>query len=309
MKKSISIVTPVYNEEGNVVELCERVAAVMADLPYNYEHLCIDNCSTDGTTSLLRQLAAEDPKLKVIINVRNFGHIRSPFHGLLQAKGDAAVLIAGDLQDPPEMIKEFLDKWEAGFKTVMATKSNSEESPVMFAIRKAYYKFIGSISEVSLIPNATGCGLFDRAVITVLRDLKDPYPYFRGLVCEIGYPIATVPFRQPKRTRGISSNNFYTLYDIALLGLTKHSKVPLRVMTLSGFFLAGSSTLVGLAYFLAKLLFWDHFEMGMAPMLIGFFFLTSVQMVSLGILGEYIGSIQTHVRNFPHVVEAERINF
>jgi len=309
MKKKISIVTPMYNEEGNVVELCDRVTSVMADLPYDYEHLCIDNCSTDGTTALLRQRAAEDPRLKVIINARNFGHIRSPFYGLLQATGDAAVLIAADLQDPPEMIKEFLEKWESGFKTVMATKPSSEESPVMFSIRKAYYKFIGSISEVSLIPNATGCGLFDRAVITVLRELKDPYPYFRGLVCEIGYPIATVSFKQPKRARGISSNNFYTLYDIAMLGLTKHSKVPLRVMTLSGFVLAGLSMLAGLVYFFAKLLFWDYFEMGMAPLLLSFFFVTSVQMIFLGVLGEYIGSIQTHVRNFPHVVESERINF
>jgi glycosyltransferase involved in cell wall biosynthesis len=309
MTKKISIVTPLFNEAENVTELCDRVANVMANLPYGYEHLCIDNCSTDNTVSLLRERAARDSNLRVIVNARNFGYIRSSFHALLQASGDAAVLIASDLQDPPEMIVEFIKQWEAGYKTVMATKPTSEESSLMFAIRKVYYKTIGRISDVPLVPNATGSGLFDRTVLDILRELKDPYPYFRGLVCEIGYPIATVPFKQPKRLRGITSQNFYSLYDMAMLGITKHSKVPLRLMTLLGFGIACLSLLVAFGYLMAKLIFWNSFEIGLAPILIGLFFFSSIQMIFLGMLGEYIGSIQTQVRNLPLVVEAERINF
>jgi glycosyltransferase involved in cell wall biosynthesis len=309
MTKKISIVTPLFNEAENVTELCDRVANVMATLPYDYEHLCIDNCSTDNTVTLLRDRAARDSNLRVIVNARNFGYIRSSFHALLQASGDAAVLIASDLQDPPEMIVEFIKQWEAGYKTVMATKPTSEESSLMFAIRKVYYKTIGRISDVPLVPNATGSGLFDRAVLDILRELKDPYPYFRGLVCEIGYPIATVPFKQPKRLRGITSQNFYSLYDMAMLGITKHSKVPLRLMTLLGFGIACLSLLVAFGYLMAKLIFWNSFEIGLAPILIGLFFFSSIQMIFLGMLGEYIGSIQTQVRNLPLVVEAERINF
>lgn len=202
MSKTISVVTPLFNEEANVTELCDRIAAVMQGLGHDYEHLCIDNCSTDRTVALLRERAARDPHLRVIVNARNFGYIRSSFHALLQASGDAAVLIASDLQDPPEMIAEFVRQWEAGYKTVMAVKPVSEESSVMFALRKIYYRTVGKISEVPLVPNATGSGLFDRAVLDILRQLRDPYPYFRGLVCEIGFPIATVPFKQPRRLRG-----------------------------------------------------------------------------------------------------------
>ncbi len=308
-KKKISIVTPLFNEEENVTELCERIAAVMSGLPYDYEHLCIDNCSSDQTVNLLRARAKNDPNLRIIVNARNFGYIRSSYHALLQASGDAAVLIASDLQDPPEIILEFVKKWEAGYKTVMAVKPVSEESSLMFAVRKLYYKTIGRISEVPLVPNATGSGMFDRAVLNVLRNINDPYPYFRGLICEIGYPIATVPFKQPRRLRGVTSQNFYSLYDMAMLGITKHSKVPLRLMTLSGFFLAFVSLMVAFGYFVAKLLFWNSFEVGLAPILIGLFFFGAVQMVFLGMLGEYVGAIQTQVRNLPLVVEADRINF
>jgi len=308
-KKKISVVTPLFNEAENVNELCDRVTSVMAELPYDYEHLCIDNCSTDDTSAILRKRATQDKNLKIIINARNFGHIRSPFHGLLQTSGDAVVLIAADLQDPPEMIRDFVAQWELGYKIVMATKPTSQENPLMFAIRKCYYKIIGRISEVPLIPNATGCGLFDRKVINILKNINDPYPYFRGLVCEIGYPIATIPFNQPRRMRGLSSNNLYTLYDIAMLGLTKHSKIPLRLMTFSGFFLALLSLIVAAFYFITKILFWGTFSVGMAPLLCGIFFFSSVQLFFLGMLGEYIGGIYTHVRGFPHVIEQERINF
>ena len=295
MTKLISIVTPLFNEEENIEDLCNRVAAVMSSLPYDYEHLCIDNCSKDQTVALLRARATRDPRLKIIVNARNFGHIRSPYYALMQAAGDAVVVIAGDLQD--------------GFKTVMAVKPESEESSLMFFVRKMYYKIINRISEVSLINNATGAGLFDRDVIEILRSIDDPYPYTRGLVCEIGYPIATVPFKQPRRTRGVTSQNFYTLYDIAMLGITKHSKVPLRLMAMLGFALAIVSLLAAFGYLLAKLLFWDKFQFGTAPILIGIFLFGAIQMFFLGMLGEYIASIQTQVRKMPLVVESERINF
>lgn len=309
MTKKITIVTPLFNEEENVTELCDRIAAVMSTLPYAYEHLCIDNCSSDRTVNILRARAETDANLRVIVNARNFGYIRSSYHALLQASGDAAVLIASDLQDPPEIIPEFIKQWESGYKTVMAVKPVSEESSLMFAVRKAYYRTIGRISDVPLVPNATGSGLFDRAVLDILRKLNDPYPYFRGLVCEIGFPIATVPFKQPRRMRGVTSQNFYSLYDMAMLGVTKHSKIPLRIMTLAGFGLACLSLLIAFFYFFAKLLFWNSFEVGLAPLLIGLFFFGAVQMVFLGMLGEYVGAIQTQVRNLPLVVEAERVNF
>ena len=309
MTKRISVVTPLYNEEENVVELCDRIAAVMQALPYDYEHICIDNCSMDRTAALLRERAARDPRLKVIINTRNFGHIRSPYYGLLQASGDAAVIIAGDLQDPPELIPEFIGKWESGYKVVMAVKPESTESSLLQSVRKLYYRSVNRISEVPLIDNATGAGLYDRAVLDVLRRINDPYPYARGLVCEIGFPIATVPFAQPRRTGGVTSQNFYTLYDLAMLGITKHSKVPLRLMTMLGFALACISLLVASGYLVAKLLFWQSFVLGTAPVLIGMFFFGAVQLFFLGLLGEYIGTIQTQVRNLPLVVEAERINF
>lgn len=309
MRKLISIVTPCYNEEANIDELYQRIIEVMSRLDYDYEHVFIDNCSTDGSHAKLRALAAQDKRVKVIFNARNFGHIRSPYHALLQVNGDCAVLIASDLQDPPEMIEEFVKKWEEGFKTVMAVKPESEESRMMFLVRRAYYRFVTRISEVPLVQNATGAGLFDRAVLDILKKIDDPYPYFRGLLCEIGFPIATVPFKQPRRQRGITKNNFYTLYDIAMLGITNHSKVPLRLMVMGGGLLAGLSLLAAFAFLLAKLVFWNSFQMGIAPLLISLFFFSSVQILFLGMLGEYLGSVHTQMRNMPLVVEAERLNF
>ena len=308
-KKLISIVTPCYNEEDNIDEIYQRVAAVMAEQPYDYEHICIDNCSVDGTVRKIKEIASRDSRLKLIVNARNFGHIRSPYYAILQSNGDACVLIASDLQDPPEMIAEFINKWEQGYKTVLAVKPESEEHSIMFGLRKLYYRLITRISEVPLVQNATGAGLFDRAVIDILRSIHDPYPYFRGLLCEIGFPIATVPFKQPRRQRGVTSNNFYTLYDIAMLGITNHSKIPLRLMAMGGFMLAFLSLLVALFFLFAKLFFWNSFQLGTAPILIGIFFFGAVQTFFIGVLGEYIGSIHTQVRNMPLVVEQERINF
>lgn len=307
--KLISIVTPCYNEEDNIDELCDRITHVMSNTPYNYEHILIDNASTDSTVSKIKAKGGTDTRIKLIVNARNFGHIRSPYHALLQSKGDASILIASDLQDPPEIIAEFIKKWEEGYKTVLAVKPESAESPIMFGLRKVYYRIISKISEVPLVPNATGAGLFDNVVIDILRTIQDPYPYFRGLLCEIGYPIATVPFKQPRRKRGVTKNNFYTLYDIAMLGITNHSKIPLRLMAMSGFLLSILSLLVAMAFFIAKLIFWDSFQLGTAPILIGIFFFGAIQAFFIGVLGEYIGSIHTQVRNMPLVVERERVNF
>lgn len=309
MTKLISIITPCFNEEDNVEELCERIAAVMATLPYDYEHILIDNRSTDGTVERLREIAKRDEHVKVIVNARNFGHIRSPQHAVMQARGDAVIGIASDLQDPPEMIPSFIEKWEQGYKTVLATKPETDEGFVMKRVRRLYYRLVSKISEIPLVHHATGAGLYDRVVIEVMRKIDDPYPYFRGLVSEIGFPIAEVPFTQPRRKRGISKNNFYTLFDLAMLGVTNHSKVPLRIMTMLGFLIAGLSLTFAVGFLIAKLAFWNHFSVGTAPILIGMFFIGSVQLMSLGILGEYIGSIHTKVRKLPLVVEAERINF
>ena len=309
MKKLISIVTPCFNESDNIEELYARVKAVMSGINYRYEHIFIDNCSTDDTVSKIKDLAAKDKQVKLIVNIRNFGHIKSPYYALLQARGDACVLIASDLQDPPEMIEEFIKKWEEGFRTVLAVKPTSKESPMMFFVRKIYYRLITRISEVPLVKNATGAGLFDRRVIEILRRIDDPYPYFRGLVCEIGGPIATVPFTQPRRMRGVTKNNFFTLYDIAMLGITNHSKVPLRLMTMAGFSISVLSFVVAIGFLLAKLFFWNSFELGLAPLIIGLFFSFAVLTFFMGVLGEYVGSIHTQMRNMPLVIEAERINF
>lgn len=309
--KLISVVTPCYNEAGNVRALHAQIREVFAkELPgYDYEHICIDNASKDGTVDILRELAREDKRLKVIVNARNFGHIRSPHHALLQAKGDAAILMASDLQDPPALIADFVKQWEKGYKIVLGIKTTSEESPVMFFIRKVYYDLIGRLSEIELAKNNTGFGLYDRVVLDVLRTVDDPYPYFRGLICDIGFEQARVEYRQAARRRGITKNNFYTLYDIAMLGITNHSKVPLRLATMMGFAGSGLCFLIAFGYLIAKLVLWNKFVLGTAPLLIGLFGFGSVQLFFIGVLGEYIGAIHTQVLKRPLVVEKERINF
>ncbi len=306
----ISIVTPCFNEQDNVRELSSRIKAVFAELPgYHYEHILIDNASVDDTPRILRELAAEDARTKVILNTRNFGHIRSPYHGMLQGRGEAVIVMASDLQDPPEMIPQFIERWEQGFKVVMGVKTQSEESAAMYAVRKLYYRLSGSLSDVKLVGNFTGFGLYDQAVIETLRHIDDPYPYFRGLIADLGYEAATIPFTQPRRKRGITKNNFYTLYDLAMLGVTNHSKVPLRMATMAGFALSAISLLIALGYLVAKLLFWSEFALGTAPILIGFFFFMSVQLFFIGMIGEYVGAIHTQVQKRPHVIEKERLNF
>ena len=310
MKKLISVMMPCYNEAENVEQAYREVRRIFENLPqYDYEHIFIDNASTDQTVAILKRLAAEDRRLKIIVNTRNFGHIRSPYHGILQAGGAAVICLASDLQEPPSLIPEFLEWWEQGFKMVRGVKSQSEESALMFAIRKMYYNFVNRVSDIKLLKNSTGFGLYDRCVIEELRKIDDPYPYFRGLVSDIGFPSHEIEYTQPMRKRGISKNNFYTLYDIAMLGITNHSKVPLRLATMLGFAMAIASFLIAMGYLVAKLIFWDQFSLGTAPLIIGLFFLGSVQLFFIGIIGEYIGAIYTKVQKRPLVVEKERINF
>jgi polyisoprenyl-phosphate glycosyltransferase len=310
MSPLISIITPCFNEEANVRELCGQVREIFASLPgYRYEHIFIDNASRDRTVPILKELAASDGNVKVIVNARNFGHVRSPYYAMLQARGDAVIFVAADFQDPPGLIRDFLGKWEEGYRIVIGVKKQSQESAVLFAIRKAYYDLVGRLSDVELIKNFTGFGLYDRKVVEIIKGIGDPYPYFRGLICEIGFEKAVIEYVQPARKRGITKNNFYTLYDIAMLGITNHSKVPLRLATMAGFLLGALSLLVAFGYFVYKLVFWDSFSVGIAPLVIGLFFFSSVQLFFIGIVGEYIGAIHTQVLKRPLVIEKERINF
>jgi glycosyltransferase involved in cell wall biosynthesis len=308
--KLISVVSGCYNEQDNIRECYERVKKVFGEIGrYRYEHLFIDNASKDDTRKILREIAAADPNVKVILNARNFGHIRSGYHAMLQSRGDAVISLVSDLQDPPELIKDLVAKWEEGFRIVIAVKENSEESPLFFAIRKMYYEVVTRLAEIELNKNATGFGLYDRRFMDVLAELDDPYPYFRGLVSEIGFPAAKIFYHQPVRKRGLTSNNFYQLYDMAMLGITNHSKVPLRLATMLGFIVSFFSLLVAVGYMIVKLIFWQHFQLGLAPLVVGLFFFGSVQLFFIGIVGDYIGAIHTQVLKRPHVVELERINF
>lgn len=308
--KKITVVSGCYNEEGNLEELLRRVRAVAANFPqYQWDYLIVDNCSTDRSIEILRRLAAEDPNLKVILNARNFGHIRSPYHGILQARGDAVIFLASDLQDPPELIGQFIPLWEKGWKAVAAVKNESKESPLFFFVRKIYYQLVARLADVDLLLNFTGFGLYDRALVEHLRACEDPYPYLRGQISEIGYPVVRVPFVQPRRTRGFTKNNFYTLFDIAMLGFTNHTKVPLRLATMVGFLMSMLCLGLSLVYLVYKLLRWENFTLGLAPIVVGLFFIGSVQLFFIGVLGEYIGAIHTKVTKRPLVVESERLNF
>jgi dolichol-phosphate mannosyltransferase len=306
----LSIVTPCYNEEDNVDELYKQIKAAIVGLAnYEFELIFIDNHSQDSTVAKLKKLATNDPMVKIIVNTRNFGHIRSPYYGILQSRGAATIYLASDLQDPPELIVEFIRYWEEGYKLVMATKPVSKGIAWIHALRKAYYSFLDGISDITLVADATGFGLYDREVLDHLRKIDDPYPFLRGLICELGYEIKTIQFEQPRRLRGISKNNFYSLYDIAMLGIVSHSKVPIRIAAFTGFALGIISLLVAMVYIVLKLMFWDAFPLGFAPVIIGLFFLFGMQLMFIGILGEYIASIHTYLQRRPVVVEKERVNF
>ncbi|MGO9940667.1 MAG: glycosyltransferase family 2 protein [Terracidiphilus sp.] len=309
--KLITILTPCYNEELNVREVHRRVMAMAAGLPeYRFEHLFIDNASTDGTVAVLRAMAAEDPSVKVIVNARNVGPDRSGMHAFLQAQGDAVGSIAADLQDPPELFTEMIRAWEKGFPIVAAIKNSSDENSLMYEVRTSYYRLVARLTNVRILEHFTGFGLYDRSVVERIRTgFPDPYPYFRGMIAELGLPIAKVFYNQSRRERGVTSNNFYSLYDFAMLGVTNLSKVPLRLVIFGGFISAFISFVVGMFYLLYKLVFWSHFTVGVAPVVLGLFFLGSVQLIALGIIGEYVGSIHTLVLRRPLVTEKERINF
>ena len=307
--KKLSIVTPTFNEEGNVDILYERISKVMKRNSFNYEIIFIDNASTDDTVAKLRNIAAADQRVKLILNASNFGHIRSPYYALLQSTGDAAVLISSDLQDPPEIIDSLVASWENGSKVVLTVRSSSDEAWLLRQLRKAFYKVLSKLSSVPLVQSATGAGLFDKEVIAELRKLEDPYPYFRGLVVELGFPVATVEFHQPHRYSGKTKNNWLTLYDMALLGLTTYGGAAIRIVSLFGFTVSILSLLVAVGYLVAKLIYWDSFELGLVPLILGVFFFGSIQIFFLGLLGEYVSNIQRRIRKLPLVIEAERVNF
>lgn len=308
-KKLISIVTPTFNEEENIEKLCIAVSNILEKSKYDYEHIIIDNNSTDATIEVLRKLSSNDKRIKVIINTRNFGHIKSPIYGLLQSRGDASILLAADFQDPVELIDNYISEWEAGYDVVLAQKTESEENFFSHFIKKIFYNFIRSISEVSLMTNTTGSGLFDKKIINLIKKVDDPYPYFRGLLSEITSNIKLVKFKQPKRELGKTKNNFYTLYDLGILGVIKHSKIPLRLITFVGFVSSFTSMLIAIVFLLRKLFNWSSFDAGIAPLIIGLFFIASIQIFLLGFIGEYVMNILIQTRKLPLVIEKERINF
>ena len=305
----ISIVTPTFNEEENIQKLCLGIKDSMKNLNINYEHIVIDNCSTDKTIEKLKIICSKDQNVKAIINARNFGHIKSPFHGILQSTGDACILMASDFQDPLDLIPTYIKKWQSGSKIVLGKKISSEENNLVFSIRKFFYKFLNRISETKLTENTTGSGIFDKSVISQLKNINDPYPYLRGLLNELSDEIDVVEFNQPKRLSGKTKNNIFTLYDIGMLGIIKHSRAPLRLVTFLGFVLSFFSLFTAFIYFVYKLIYWNSFEVGIAPLVIGIFGFASIQILLLGIIGEYVGILLIHLRNLPLVIEKERINF
>jgi len=309
--KKVSILVACYNEVENVKPLSEKVGGIFAaQLPeYDYEMIFIDNYSTDGTRDLLEEMCKNNKRIKAIFNAKNFGHIRSPYYGLLQTTGDCTISMCADFQDPPEMIPQFVHEWENGYKIVIGIKTNSEESRIMYGIRSLYYKLIKKISDVDQIEHFTGFGLYDKSFIEVLRDLNDPMPYMRGIVAELGPERKEIPYEQPKRKAGKTKNNFYTLYDMAMLGITSYSKVILRLATIIGFIFAAASFVIALIYLILKLTNWYGFAAGTAPILIGLFLFGSVLMFFIGFLGEYILNINSRVMKRPLVVEEKRLNF
>ena len=305
----ISIVTPCFNEERNIEKLCLEVEKIFKNLKYKYEHIVIDNKSTDKTRNILKSLVQKNKNLKVILNSKNFGHIRSPYYAMLQSSGDAVILLSADFQDPIELIPDLIDKWKNGNKVVMLKRKSSSENFFMTFVRNSFYKFISKIGETNLVENTTGSGIYDKDIIMNLKKINDPYPYFRGLITELTDSISVIEFHQPLRKYGKTKNNFYSLYDLAILGIIKHSKIPVRVMIIFGFISSLICLFISVLYFFLKIIFWSKFSLGLAPLIIGIFGLASLQILMLGILGEYVILILTHSRNLPLVIEEDRINF
>ena len=310
-KKVISITAGCYNEAENLSAFYDRWRKVLAGLPgYDYEFVIADNCSTDGSREILRGLAARDSRFKVILNAGNFGHIRSPYNALLNAGGDLVVPTCSDLQDPPEVFPELLKKYEEGCKVVCAVRAETRANRLMEQFRRFYYWFLGKMSPgENVFSGFTGFGIYDRVCIEALKKYHDPYPYFRGLIAEIGFQPVTVPYMQDKRLHGTTKNNLFTLYDMAMTGVVHHTKAPLRLAVFAGGILGVLSLLVALVYLVLKLVWWNTFSLGLAPLVIGLFFFSSVQLFFIGVIGEYLGAVWTQVRNRPLVIEEERINF
>lgn len=310
-KKKISVVIPCYNEEANVLPLSQAITEVMVrDLAeYDYEIIFIDNHSQDNTQGMLRTICKDDHHIKAIFNAKNFGQARSPVYGMKQAYGDCVIRMCCDFQDPVDMIVPFVREWEKGTKIVIGVKESSQEKKKMYFIRTLYYRLINKITEIDHIEHFTGFGLYDRKFVDVVRELHDPMPYLRGIVAELGFDYVAIPYRQQKRRAGKSKNNFYSLYDYAMIGITSYSKVVLRLATFFGFGVAALSIVAAIVYFILKLIYWDRFSAGIAPMVIGMFLLGALQLIFIGFLGEYVLSINTRVLDRPLVVEEERINF
>ena len=309
--KKISILIPCYNEEENVGPMSEAIVNLFTTQlqAYDYELLFIDNDSKDKTREILRDICSKNPKIKAIFNAKNFGQFNSPYHGILQTTGDCTISMVCDFQDPIELIPQYIKEWEKGYKIVIGIKTSSKENPIMYHLRGVYYKLIKKFSDVEQIEHFTGSGLYDKEFVNVLRDLKDPTPFLRGIVAELGYKRKEIPYEQPQRRAGKTSNNFMRLYDAAMLIITSYTKIGLRLCTFFGMLIAGGSALVGLVYLIMKLIMWESFSAGMAPVLIGMFFLGAIQLFFLGFIGEYVLSINQRVMNRPLVIEEERINF
>lgn len=309
--KKVSILIPCYNEEENVIPMSEAIVNLFTQelTQYDYELLFIDNDSSDNTRPLLRQICAKDPKIKAIFNAKNFGQFNSPYYGILQTTGDCTISMVCDFQDPIELIPRYLEEWENGYKIVIGIKSSSKENPIMYHLRSFYYRIIKKFSDTEQIEHFTGSGLYDKEFVQVLRELKDPTPFLRGIVAELGYKRKEIEYEQPQRRAGKTHNNFMSLYDAAMLSFTSYTKIGLRLATFLGVGCGIISFIIGIFYLIAKLVWWNNFSAGIAPITIGMFFLGSVQLFFLGFLGEYIMSINQRVMNRPLVVEEERINF
>lgn len=308
--KKISLFTPCYNEEENVYGLYKKVTEVMKKLPeYEYEYIFIDNASQDKTADILRQIASEDKRVKVILNTKNFGPSRSGSYGFYQTTGDASICLACDFQDPPELIPEFISKWEQGYKVVWGKKKGSDESKLMFMLRVLYYRIIGKMASEKQYENVTGFGLYDKEVLNLMRSSGDPTPNFRNLVAEYGYEVGLIEYHQPARRAGKSSYNFFRYVDVAMNALVNTSRMPIRMVTYFGVAIAMFSFIIGLIYLVLKLIFWNSFDMGQAPLICGIFFLGAIQILFIGIIGEYVGEILNRLMKRPLVVEKERINF
>lgn len=311
MKKTVSILIPCYNEEENVGPMSEAIVELFETqlTQYEYELVFIDNDSHDRTRELLREICGKNPRIKAIFNAKNFGQFNSPFYGILQTTGDCTISMVCDFQDPIDLIPKYLEEWENGYKIVIGIKTSSKENKIMYVLRSIYYKLIKKFSDVEQIEHFTGSGLYDRSFVEVLRELKDPKPFMRGIVAELGFRRKEIPYEQPQRRAGKTHNNFYTLYDAAMLSITSYTKIGLRLATFAGCICGGLSFLIALIYLVLKLIMWDQFQAGMAPILIGMFFLGSIQLFFIGFIGEYVLSINERVMNRPLVVEEERLNF